>query len=195
MDPRVAAAVRENAEWVDLVCRAHGVPAGFGARVWHAARRSPLFYPDAETLDPAATADEVLAGVDAGPGCTVKDSFAALDLGPYGFRVLFEAEWIHRPAAGPDGASTWTRTGAGVPDDPSVTAFEGPGGRVVAHLSGDVVGLSNLTGGAWPEAVNAIAAAFPGRPIVGYESGDDLAGAHRVGFVSTGALRVWINPD
>ena len=203
-------AVRENAEWCDLVCRSHGLPTTFGDRVWHTARRSPPFHPDAETLDPAATADELLANIDTGPGCSVKDSFAVLDLTPHGFRLLFEAEWIHRPAAAPDGDTTptpapaaavegrspWVRTRSGVPDDPAVAAFEGPAGRVVAHLSGAVVGLSNLTGDpideAWTEAVNAITAACPGLPIVGYETADDLPPARRAGFTATGPLRVWI---
>jgi hypothetical protein len=63
------------------------------------AGRSPEAYPDAVSLDPAATADDVLSLVDAGPGCSVKDSFAALDLRSAGFDVLFEAQWIHREPA------------------------------------------------------------------------------------------------
>ncbi|MFD5494044.1 hypothetical protein ACFWH4_14240 [Streptomyces sp. NPDC127091] len=35
------------------------------------------------------------------PGASVKDSFADLDLTEAGFRVLFEAQWIHRPARAP----------------------------------------------------------------------------------------------
>ncbi len=203
MDSRVIDAVRENAEWCDLVCRSYGLPATFGDRVWHTARRSPPFYPDAETLAPAATADELLANIDTGPGCSVKDSFAVLDLTPHGFRVLFEAEWIHRPATAPgaviEGRTPWVRTRSGVPDDPSVAAFEGPAGRVVAHRSGAVVGLSNLTGDpideAWTEAVDAITDAYPGLPIVGYETADDLPPARRAGFTPTGPLRVWIKAD
>lgn len=30
--------------------------------------------------------------------CSIKDSFARLDLAAYGFRELFSAQWIHRPA-------------------------------------------------------------------------------------------------
>jgi hypothetical protein len=86
----------------------------------------------------------------------------------------------------------------GVPPDPSVTAFEGPTGRVVAHVCGPVVGLSNLTGDpidiAWADAVNAVAALHPGLPMVGYETADDLPPALRAGFTPTGPLRVWIKP-
>ncbi|MEU8378436.1 hypothetical protein [Streptosporangium sp. NPDC048865] len=91
-------AARDNAAWCDLVCRAHGRPGVFTGRVWTNPRRTPPFYPDAVTLSPDATAADVLAGIDAGAGATVKDSFAALDLP--GFEVLFEARWIHRAAPG-----------------------------------------------------------------------------------------------
>jgi hypothetical protein len=40
--------------------------------------------------------------------------------------------------------------------------------------------------------VRSIAARYPGLPIVGYQSGDELAAARRAGFTSTGPLRVWI---
>jgi hypothetical protein len=58
-----------------------------------------MFYPDAVTLTPDATARDVLDGIDDGPGAAVKDGFARLDLP--GFEVLFEARWIHRPPSPP----------------------------------------------------------------------------------------------
>ncbi|MGW7342922.1 hypothetical protein [Streptomyces sp. NPDC054854] len=100
------AAARNNADWCDAVCRAHGVPTTFTPAAWSGAARTPPMYPDAVSLTPGATPEEVLGGVDtASPGCGVKDSFAALDLTPAGFEVLFEARWIHRPA-GPAAAGT-----------------------------------------------------------------------------------------
>ncbi|WP_367401511.1 hypothetical protein [Streptomyces xanthophaeus] len=54
------------------------------------------------TLEPAVPAGSVVRGVDTtSPGCSVKDSFADLDLAGAGFEVLFEAQWIHRPAGVP----------------------------------------------------------------------------------------------
>jgi hypothetical protein len=41
---------------------------------------------------------ELLARIDTSAGCSIKDSFATLDLGAYGFSVLFDAQWIVRPA-------------------------------------------------------------------------------------------------
>jgi hypothetical protein len=72
-----------------------------------------------------------------------------------------------------------------------VTFLRGDDGGVIANRSESVVGLSNLFGD-WPAAVRSVAARHPGLPLVGYESGDDLAAAHRAGFLSTGPLRVWI---
>ncbi|WP_346105423.1 hypothetical protein [Nonomuraea maheshkhaliensis] len=91
-----AVAARDNAAWCDLMCRAHGRPGTFAERAWTNPARTPPFYPDAVTLSPDATAADVLGRIDAGPGASVKDSFATLDLP--GFEVLFEARWIHRAA-------------------------------------------------------------------------------------------------
>jgi hypothetical protein len=37
---------------------------------------------------------DLLSRIDSSPGCTIKDSFASLDLSTEGFRVLFDAQWI-----------------------------------------------------------------------------------------------------
>ena len=97
----VTAAARNNAEWCDTVCRAHGTPGTFGAGAWTTSRRSPPFYPDAVTLAPNVVGDHLLRCVDASVGCSVKDSFATLELASDGFRILFEADWIGRAGAPP----------------------------------------------------------------------------------------------
>ncbi|WP_228977651.1 hypothetical protein [Streptomyces sp. DH12] len=142
------------------MCRAHDLPPGtFGDRAWTSARRTPPLYPDAVTLRADATPDDVLGGVDrTAPGCSVKDGFAALDLAPHGFRVLFEARWIHRPAgpapAAPSAPWEPVRTAAALADwerawgggatgglfrpallaDPGVTVLAGraPDGRITS---------------------------------------------------------------
>ncbi|OAR26409.1 hypothetical protein A8W25_06290 [Streptomyces sp. ERV7] len=105
-DVRARAAARNNAEWCEALCRAHGITGAWGPHAWTSARRTPPLYPDAVTLDPAAAAHEITAGIDASPGASVKDSFATLDLTSDGFEVLFDAQWIHRPAPGP-GEGGW----------------------------------------------------------------------------------------
>jgi hypothetical protein len=69
--------------------------------LWTAPEGSPQFYPDAVTLAPAMTADAVLSGIDDRPGCSVKDSYADVELGDRGFAVLFEARWLAREPASP----------------------------------------------------------------------------------------------
>ncbi|MFD7838451.1 hypothetical protein [Streptomyces sp. NPDC059761] len=226
------AAVHNNAEW----CAAVSGGGTFAADAWTSARRTPMYYPDGVTLSREASANALLAGMDTeSPGCSVKDSFAALDLAPAGFEVLFGAEWIHRPGDAPAAASpaagspalAWAR----VADAGELAAWEAawgggestglfhPGllapeiaflagraadGRILAgaaaNRTGSVVGLSNVFTAdgtpddeAWAGALAAVADLWPGLPVVGYESGDDLDTALRHGFTPLGPLRVWLH--
>jgi hypothetical protein len=66
----------------------------------------------------------------------------------------------------------------------------------VARLGSGAVDLSNVHGVGgrdvdWEELVAAVGARFPGRPLVGSESGADLAAALSAGFDAVGELRVW----
>ncbi|MEV0386227.1 hypothetical protein [Nonomuraea sp. NPDC050643] len=203
-------AVRDNAAWCDLMCRAHGRPGTFATRAWTNPARTPPFYPDAVTLSPHASAADVLGHIDASAGASVKDSFATLDLP--GFDVLFEARWIHRPA--PASAATGWEV---VEDAATLTAWEQEcfGGDVrglflppllaeatvvygrregcgaVLTPNGASVGVSNVFGDdAWPGTLAMAARLFPGRPLVGYES--DPAPAVEHGFSTIGPLRVWL---
>jgi hypothetical protein len=74
----------------------------FGEAAWCSARRTPPYYPDAITVRPDATLTDFLPDIDtASPECSIKDSFAALDLTSDGFIELFTAQWIHRRAGLP----------------------------------------------------------------------------------------------
>ncbi|OIJ88217.1 hypothetical protein [Streptomyces colonosanans] len=98
----VQAAAHNNAQWCAAMSRSHGLAGEFGAQAWAAPSRTPLYYPDAVTLVPGADRIGVTARIDTTtPGASVKDSFADLDLTEVGFRVLFKAQWIHRPASAP----------------------------------------------------------------------------------------------
>jgi hypothetical protein len=97
--PTVAAT--NNAEWCDRVCRSHGVETRWDDDAWTGDTRTPPLYPDAVTLVPEPAMAPLLARIDTSPGCSIKDSFASLDLRADGFRVLFDAHWIVRPAAVP----------------------------------------------------------------------------------------------
>lgn len=178
--------VAENAAWCDLVCGGE-----FGPRAWTSPSRTPEYYPDAVTLTPDATTADILPFVDASAGCSVKDSFATLALP--GFSVLFEATWI---ACGPGVPEPgWRRaTEHGFPVDTSVAVLSRGPALVVAHRGEEVVGLSNFAGpaSAWPGAVAAVTAAFPGLPVVGYEHGDALRVALGHGASALGPLRVLV---
>ncbi|MFJ6851853.1 hypothetical protein ACIQM3_15190 [Streptomyces sp. NPDC091271] len=226
------AAARNNAEWCAAMCRSHGLESEFGSQAWAAPVRTPLFYPDAVTLGPGADGTALVARIGtAAAGASVKDSFADLDLTQAGFEVLFEAQWIHRPAGTPAPASElrWDVVGdraglsawalawddgdgnahlfrPGLLDDPEtfVLAGRSADGRVVAGAvasrSEQMVGLSNVFAregggpdGGWPVVLQAVGRLFPGLSVVGYEQGDELAAAVRVGFKPVGPLRIWIH--
>lgn len=151
------------------MCRSHGIPGTFGETAWWSSRRTPLYFPDAISLHHDAVPTDFLAEIDtASTGCSIKDSFATLDLTSSGFVELFDAQWIHRPAGLPASATPALRTervstaaqlrdwqaawhgGDGPPDvfrpalldDPSVVVLAVHDGEV---LSGGVV-LNRSTG-------------------------------------------------
>ncbi|MGW0965003.1 hypothetical protein [Streptomyces sp. NPDC002516] len=113
----VRTAARNNAEWCAAMSRSHGVEGESRDQAWTAPARTPLYYPDAVTLVPGADPAALLARIDTtAPGASVKDSFADLDLRDAGFRVLFDARWIHRPAGEPAGRPDLDWSVAGDPD-------------------------------------------------------------------------------
>jgi hypothetical protein len=171
MDSRAVAAARNNAEWCDLVCRSHAIDTTFEPEVWAALRRSPPLYPDAVTLSDRLSARDVVRRVDSSGGCSVKDSFASVELSSEGFRVLFDAEWIyHEPAehqaevaAGwstvrtPEQLRTWAAVHGGgdvfrpaLVNDAAVAivfAYDDQGdvaAGAIGNRSASVVGISNV---------------------------------------------------
>jgi hypothetical protein len=211
----IAAAARNNAEWCDAMCRAHGIAGEAGEDAWTWPVRTPPYYPDAVTLRPDVDVAALLERIDSGPGCSIKDSFATLEVP--GFEILFDASWMRRPpgSATPPAAEwnvvsdldEWERAW-GEPLGLFLPALLADGrflaarrdGRIVAgailNRTGDVIGLSNVFGDdPWPGAVATAASLYPDLPLVGYERGDDLAAARRVGFEVIGPLRVWTRGD
>lgn len=96
----LALAARNNAVWCDAVCRAHGCPGEFLDGLWLNRVGTPRFYPDAVTLAGPRAAPSQMSAVSAllersrDRTFAVKDSFSCLDLNPWGFKPIFEAEWI-----------------------------------------------------------------------------------------------------
>src|SRR3954453_3721646 len=91
------------------ITRASGV---FDHEMWTSETRTPEFYPDAVTLAPQVADATWLRRGEASRGGSVKDSFSSLDLVPFGFRVLLDAQWIvlaPRAAVRGDGGTPWSR--------------------------------------------------------------------------------------
>jgi hypothetical protein len=206
----LSAAVRNNAEWCALVCRTHGIESRFDDDVWRCLGAPPPYYPSVVTLGPAAS-------VRSASG-SVKDSFAVLDLP--GFRPLFDAQWISRPASLPvpsvttasarvsseTGLREWAAAWGGgdvfrpaLLDDPDVVILAVGGGGAILNRASGVIGVSNLFAAepgfadqVWAACVRTAAEVFPGFDLVGYEQGEDLAPAFAAGFAVIGPLRVWV---
>lgn len=113
----IQAAARNNAEWCAAMSRSHDLASEFTAQAWAAPARTPLYYPDAVTLAPGADPVALTNRIDTvTPGASIKDSFGDLDLTEAGFQVLFEAQWIHRPASAAATASDLAWDVVGDPD-------------------------------------------------------------------------------
>ena len=113
----------------------------------------------------------------------------------------WEAAWagLHAGQTVPGNERIFHR---GLLHEPGVALLAGTRARQIvavaaANQTGDVVGLSNVFAPAvdaatvWAEVVAYVGELFPGRPLVGYERGDDLGHAQAVGFRPVGPLRVW----
>ena len=87
-----------NVAWYEAIFRSHGLTGETTDGVWISRDAPPPYYSNAVTLAPSGHEAQIarLRELDdvLGTRWTVKDSFAALDLSPFGFRSLFEAEWI-----------------------------------------------------------------------------------------------------
>ena len=184
-------------------------------QAWVNAGPVPRFYPNVVTLthDEAALAEqqstiEILAKSNLPGRWAVKDSFNTLDLSRRGFEVLLEASWIRSEMPTTDHSTdiVWQRElsgGAWPFDDANFAMFTGRRGfRVVAggmlYRSDGVVGLSNVVAEAadalavWRSLILLSAQTFPRLPLVGYESGAELAAALDAGFEIGDPLRVWV---
>lgn len=187
--------------------------------MWVNAQAVPRFYPNAVSLRHDETAiDEQRATLDIlaksnPPGrWAVKDSFATLELSRRGFDLLFDAQWIRQLPlliARTSSDLSWQRVEASdtfpadLFADESFAMFAGSrAGEVVAggtlYRAEKVVGLSNVVAepgdavAVFRDLVALAAGLFPGLPIVGYESGNELKAAVSAGFEAGDELRIWV---
>jgi len=122
---RIALAARNNALWCDAVARSHGVRGTFDEQAWAAPTRTPPFYPDAVTLSPTVEEYDLLGRIDDSDGCSVKDSWARLDLTLEDFARLVVGEWVwlDPSTALPEGAGAGARTWQRVMDAAALTEW------------------------------------------------------------------------
>lgn len=219
MDPRLRRAIDASIGWYEDIFAIHGIGSRLEDGLWSSLASPPPLHSDAVTVEPVVGAALVADRIGDRARAAVKDSFASLDLSSAEMKVLFSATWIHRepPAAGrtgwravrtADALARWNAGGdtAGVLlptilDRARIRVLERVDGNevtggAVARLQSGVVDISNVHGVGghtvdWIELGTAVASLFPGRPIVGYERGDDLDAALAGGFEPIGELRVW----
>lgn len=220
MDPRLRRAIDAGIGWYGDILAIHGIGSRLEDGLWSSLAPPPPLHSDAVTVEPSVRAEHVETRLGNRASAGVKDSFSMIDLSSAGFRVLFDATWIHREPASA-GTTPWrsVRTADGLAawnagwDTAEVLLpallqrgtirvlerIEGGvvSGGAIARLGSGVVDVSNVHGMNgqtidWAELATGIAARFPDRPIVGYEQGDDLEAALAGGFQSVGDLRVWV---
>lgn len=202
------------------MCFAHGTAGRFLVHTWVNAEPVPRFCPNVVTLT-AGEADiaeqrqavRILLKSHLPGRWAVKDSFGTLDIARLGFEVLQEASWIRKQQPKPAplvSGLAWERAGPGgeafptaLYGDENFAMFSGRrDGAIVAggtlYRADKVVGLSNVVADAddepavWRDLCSLAAATFPGLPLVGYESGDELTAAHKAGFEIGDPLRIWV---
>lgn len=94
----LSCAVSNNVDWCALVCAGIGkVDTKTG--VWLAAGSPAPWFPDAVTLKAGVSVRQLVEVLSGREACSVKDSYADVDLAPYGFSELFTAQWIGQSTA------------------------------------------------------------------------------------------------
>lgn len=103
-DYRQELAVLNNAYWYRAMFHAHRLAYALDDLMWRSAAAPPPFHSNLVVLSPAVDMQcvrEQLTTLEhtlSAAGFSMKDSFANLDLGAYGYEVLFHANWIwHEP--------------------------------------------------------------------------------------------------
>ncbi|CAH2715363.1 hypothetical protein BACCIP111895_02547 [Neobacillus rhizosphaerae] len=95
MNAQVDKAVLNNIAWCRIICDTHGIIQTPKGQLWGLLSKAPTFYPEVITANKNATIEEVKYFIENGEVSSIKDSYANLDLSPFDFKILFEAEWIY----------------------------------------------------------------------------------------------------
>lgn len=216
-------AAQNNADWYAMMWDIRALQYIRNADGFRAIDPPPPYHGWVTCL-PGAPIEALIAPVLDRPGFSVKDGAGMHDLAGFGLTKFFEASWLLHPGAdvadtdgweqitAPEALINWEQAwGDTSPSDQrqfpdailkraDVRIWGRRDGHgfdagVIANLSDDCVGLSNAFGGGARLAATALCASFgQGRPVVGYERGEDLAEAVATGWQVTGPLTVWGKP-
>jgi hypothetical protein len=217
-------AARNSVDWYAMMWDIRDLRYVRDAFGFRAIDPPPPYHGWVTLASPDAPIPNIIAPFAGLEGFGVKDAFAAHDLSGFGLAKMFEASWLwHAPLAKADTSGwerietptalavwerVWQATSPGDQrqfpdvildrDDVAIwgrRAGDGYDAGAIANLSNDCVGLSNAFGAAMRPAATALCATFgQGKPVVGYERGDDLAKACATGWQVTGPLAVWHSP-
>ena len=162
-------AVDNNIAWCQLVSATYGKKSFTTEKVWGLHTAAPPYYPELITSSRTTTEVDMLEYLRLNHIGSVKDSFATLQLEPFGFQLLFEAEWICHPSVSElehdadqwnivrtiTEFERWTKmTGLenSIPSgllgihEVKIFVLDGPDGfaSFIANAADDVIGISNV---------------------------------------------------
>jgi SH3-like domain-containing protein len=95
VNTQVDRAVLNNIAWCGMVCDTHEIAGISKENLWGLLSKAPIFHPEIITSSKNITNEELKYFIENGEVSSIKDSYANLDLLPFGFKILFEAEWIY----------------------------------------------------------------------------------------------------
>ncbi|CAA9415551.1 MAG: hypothetical protein AVDCRST_MAG06-3168 [uncultured Nocardioides sp.] len=103
-DPAVATdrshldeAIGASLAWYDDIHAMHGIRTVVRDGLWRSTGPALPWHSIAKTLHPDLRDDAVASAVADRTDCSVADTYGTLDLSPYGFTLLFEAQWLRHP--------------------------------------------------------------------------------------------------
>lgn len=111
---KIQKAIRNNNGLYEAILGSKNIRSERTDSIWYCLEKTPPLYSNLVTISKEWAPDDIFRSIDLNyenerwDKWSIKDSFAALDLGEYGFTKLFDARWMYLEAAEftPNGKST-----------------------------------------------------------------------------------------
>ena len=168
-ETKLEQAVENNVAWCQLVSTAFGKPSFTTDKVWGLHTTAPQYYPELITTSRTTIEEDIQEFMKLDHIDSVKDSYAKLQLEPFGFELLIEAEWIYHPSVNEQKPESyqwrivqtkkefeqWTKT-TGLENSIPVDILGNEGVKIfyrdsptgfasfIANVAADAVGISNV---------------------------------------------------